>query len=389
MARRRFGSSMLVMALTAVAVGGAGKWHVRRALDRIETLDVKTAGLPDAAVGNTGPTAVENYLLIGSDSREGADPNDPDYGGIGSAGKTEGLRSDTMLVLRYDPATKSNALLSIQRDLWVTVADNGKKNRINEAFDRSDATKRSQNMIDTVSKNLGIPIHHYVEVNFAGFKRLVDAIGGVDVYFPTPARDRHTGLSIPTAGCAHLDGVAARQYVRSRYYERFENGKWSDDGSSDFGRTDRQRDFIRRAINGALAKASSDPRVVGELVKVLGGSIRKDADLDVLGLANQLRTIGSSPVAGYSLAVKPVTIGGASVLQLDEPASRPVLRYFKGEGPIPTAGADPVPDAPAPAPAPAAPAPAAPAPAKPTGATPAPAAAPAAKPSNPASNPCQ
>jgi polyisoprenyl-teichoic acid--peptidoglycan teichoic acid transferase len=375
MARRRFGSSMLVMVFTAVAVGGAGTWHVRRALDRIETLEVRTAGLPDEAVGDTGPTAVENYLLVGSDSRDGADASDADYGGIGSAGKTEGLRSDTMLVLRYDPATKSNALLSIQRDLWVTVADNGKKNRINEAFDRADATKRSQNMIDTVSKNLGIPIHHYVEVNFAGFKRLVDAIGGVDVYFPTPVRDRHTGLSIPTAGCAHLDGVAARQYVRSRYYERFENGKWSDDGSSDFGRTERQRDFIRRAINSALAKASSDPRVVGDLVKVLGGSIRKDSELDVLGLANQLRTIGSSPVAGYALVVKPVTIGGASVLQLDEPASRPVLQYFKGDGPIPTVGADPVPDAPtdltpAPAPAPGAPAaaPAAPAPAGPSNA---------------------
>jgi polyisoprenyl-teichoic acid--peptidoglycan teichoic acid transferase len=356
--RARFGSSFVLMVVVSLVIGGSGIWHVRRALDRIETVKVRTAGLPDAAADATGPTKIENYLLVGSDSREGASKDDPDYGSIGSAGKTEGLRSDTMLVLRYDPATKSSALLSIQRDLWVTVADTGKKNRVNEAFDRTDATKRSQNMIDTVTKNLGVPIHHYVEVNFAGFKKLIDAIGGVDVYFPTPVRDRHTGLIVENAGCAHLDGVSARQYVRSRYYERFENGKWSDDGSSDFGRTERQRDFIRRAMSATLARASSDPRVLGELVKVLGGSVRTDADLDVLGLANQLRTISGANVAGYALAVKPATIGGASVLTLDEAGSKAVLSYFKGTGPVP-GGADPVPEAPPPAAGPApAPAPA-------------------------------
>jgi polyisoprenyl-teichoic acid--peptidoglycan teichoic acid transferase len=345
--RSRFGSSFVLTVVVSLVIAGSGVWHVRRALDRIETVKVRTAGLPDAAAGATGPTKIENYLLVGSDSRDGANKDDADFGSIG---KTEGLRSDTMLVLRYDPATKSSALLSIQRDLWVTVADNGKKNRINEAFDRTEPTKRSQNMIDTVAKNLGVPIHHYVEVNFSGFKKLVDAIGGVNVYFPTPVRDRHTGLIIERAGCAHLDGVSARQYVRSRYYERFENGKWSDNGSSDFGRTERQRDFIRRAMSATLAKASSDPRVIGELVKVMGGSVRTDDGLDVLGLANQLRTISGADVAGYALAVKPVTIGGASVLTLDQAGSKAVLDYFKGTGPVP-GGADPAPAAPPPEPA--------------------------------------
>jgi LCP family protein required for cell wall assembly len=328
-------TAIVVWAMATIAVGVSGSWYVRRALDRIEAVDVKTANLPTESVGATGPTVIENYLLVGSDSREGADPDDADFGGIGSAGKTLGLRSDTMLIMRYDPGTKSSSLLSVPRDLWVTIADTGKKDRVNEAFDRVDATERSQNMIDTISRHLGVPIHHYVEVNFAGFKKLVDSIGGINVYVETPVRDKHTGLLIEEPGCTLLDGVQARQYVRSRFLERFVNGKWRVDGTSDFGRMERQRDFLRRAINQSLSQVSKDPAAAGSIVKALEGSIIRDSDLDILGLANQMRSIGSSEVAGYSLAVTPATISGNSVLELDDQGSRAVLGFFRGTDPPP------------------------------------------------------
>lgn len=321
----RLGTAALVWLVTSLAIAVAGTFHVQRAVGRIESLDIKASG----------PSEVENYLLVGSDSREGADPDDPDYGGIGGTGSVSGLRSDTILVLRYDPRDRSSALLSIPRDLWVTVADNGKKGRINGAFDRANPTKRSQNMIDTVTKNLGLPIHHYVEVDFAGFKKLVDALGGVEVCFETPVRDKNTGLLIEQPGCVNLDGVAARQYVRSRYLERLEGDRWVTDGTADIGRSTRQREFIALALKSALARASDDPRVIGGLVKAMSGSVKRDAELDVLGLANQMRSLGSSEMQGYQLATSSTNIGGASVLLLDKAGSSATLSYFKGTGPPP------------------------------------------------------
>ena len=90
-----------------------------------------------------------------------------------------------------------------------------------------------------MQQELGIPIHHYVEVDFSGFKSLIDAIGGVELCFLYPTRDTNTGLNITEPGCHQLDGVQALAYARSRYYEEFrEDGEWHVDGTADLGRID-------------------------------------------------------------------------------------------------------------------------------------------------------
>ena len=144
------------------------------------------------------PQAVENYLLVGSDTREGADPNSADFGAIGNEGAAPGRRSDTIMVLRFDPKTGAAAILSIPRDLWVPIAGTGESNRINSAY-----TKGNDVLIETVEQNLGIPINHFIDVDFYGFKDLVDALGGVTVYFDLPTRDKNTGLRIDAAGLRH------------------------------------------------------------------------------------------------------------------------------------------------------------------------------------------
>jgi LCP family protein required for cell wall assembly len=189
---------------------------------------------------------VENYLLVGSDTRATADPTDSDFKSIGKVG---GQRSDTIMVMRFDPVTGAAALLSLPRDLWVSIAGTGQKAKINAAYAKGPGT-----LIETVKQDFNIPIHHYVEVDFQGFKRIVDALGGITVCFDTPARDRNTGLYIDSAGCHELDGIGALQYVRSRHYETLAKGKWKETGD-DRDRIKRQQEFLKLALDKAVSKA--------------------------------------------------------------------------------------------------------------------------------------
>ena len=234
-----------MMVFLAGVVGVAGTTGVLRAADRRTDDIVRVGGLELVltSVPDDGPA--ENYLLVGSDTREGVDPNSPDFGGIGDTAEVSGRRSDTIMILRREKDGGA-ALLSLPRDLWVEIAGTGESNRINSAY--SDGP---QQLASTITQALGIPIHHYVEVDFVGFKRIIDQIGGVEICIEFATRDLHTGLDLQP-GCQKLDGVQSLAYARSRYYEEFRDGEWRIDPRSDLGRIERQQLFMRAAVNGAL-----------------------------------------------------------------------------------------------------------------------------------------
>ncbi|MGZ4707103.1 MAG: LCP family protein, partial [Acidimicrobiales bacterium] len=201
-----------------------------------------------------GANKPQNYLVVGSDTRDGLDKSDPDYKAfVDGKDGTGPKHSDTIMIMRVDPTNDTINMLSLPRDLWVPIADTGESQRINTAYSADDGPQR---LIDTIQQDFGIPINHYVEINFKGFKGVVDAIGGVPMYFDTPMRDSHTGLDIEQPGCVTLDGDQALAFARSRYLE-FKNsrGRWESDGSSDLGRITRQQFFIRKVIDKAAAKA--------------------------------------------------------------------------------------------------------------------------------------
>ncbi|HEX4980048.1 MAG TPA: LCP family protein, partial [Ilumatobacteraceae bacterium] len=238
--RRRVRSPIPLMVFLAGAVGVAGTTGVLRAADRrtddivrVEGLELVLTSVPD-----DGPA--ENYLLVGSDTREGVDPNAPDFGGIGDTSDVGGRRSDTIMILRREKDGGA-ALLSLPRDLWVEIAGTGESNRINSAY-----TEGPQRLASTITQSLGIPIHHYVEVDFVGFKRIIDEIGGVEICIEFATRDLHTGLALQP-GCQKLDGVQSLAYARSRYYEEFRDGDWRIDPRADLGRIERQQLFMRAA----------------------------------------------------------------------------------------------------------------------------------------------
>lgn len=321
----RLATLLVTIAVVAAVSAGGAIVAAHRQVARI----VRIPGLQ--AVLSAPSDNVENFLLVGSDSREGIDPNSPDYGGIGNTGDVHGHRSDTIMVLRRDKHGGPSSLLSIPRDLWVEIAGTGKKSRINSAYQAGPAT-----LIQTVQTALGIPIHHYVEIDFQGFKSLVDAIGGVQVCFDAPARDEHTGLFIAEPGCYVLNGVQGLAYARSRYYETYVNDVWVRDGTSDLGRIKRQQQFINTAVQSAIAKVTSNPLRAGDVLVASTGALRIDDQMNVLATAVSMRGSVGSGLVPYSLPVVGKTIGGNAVLLLG-PGAQAYLDYFSGASNAPPA----------------------------------------------------
>ncbi|MBK9180844.1 MAG: LCP family protein [Acidimicrobiales bacterium] len=299
----------------------------------------KFGQLPRIALGHVltpeseeDPGEPQNFLVVGSDSRV-IDPNDPTYDAFGSAEDIGGQRSDTIMVVRVDPRSQRAAILSIPRDLWVPIAGTGGKQRINTAY--SEGPDR---LIQTIQDAFDIPIHHYVEVNFAGFRGLVNAVDGVPVYFAAPARDDNTGLSVSEAGCVVLSGDQALAYARSRHYKYYEGGSWRTDGTGDLGRISRQQDFIRRALKQAVTKGVRNPVVLQRLVDVGIQNVAVDNSLsarDLLKLGQRFRSLDPNTIEMFSVPTTPAMINGAAVLLVQEAEAQPILDVFRGIEPPP------------------------------------------------------
>lgn len=296
----------------------------RKTIDTVKRVPNVAASL------SASDSGIENFLLVGSDSRAGIDPTAPDIGAIGTEADVSGHRSDTIMILRRDRSTGDAALLSIPRDLWVQVAGHDSKRRINSAFNDGPEV-----LVQTLQSQLGLPIHHYVEIDFAGFESLVDALGGVQICVDYATRDVSTGLNITEPGCHVLDGVQALAYARSRHYEEYRDDKWHEDPASDLGRTKRQQQFVNLALQKALDRIKVDPFAAGRLITAIGSSLRVDDELDPIAAATSLRSAVSAGIATYSLPVFGKTIGGNAVLLLAD-GSDAVLAYFRGDGPAPT-----------------------------------------------------
>src|SRR5918996_4962240 len=187
--------------------------------------------------------------------------------------------------------------------------------------------------IDTLNQNFGVPIHHFIEVNFESFKRVVDAIGGVSMWFPLPARDRSAGVYVDQPGCVQLDGQAALGLVRSRKMQVLTDDGWdTPPGESDLTRVQRQQAFIRRALGKALPEVRSNPLRINEFVNIAIDNVRFDDRLGVsqlIDLGNQFRDFDPEKFETYGLPTVPYPPNENRVL-LDTRAAAPMLNVFRG-----------------------------------------------------------
>ena len=319
----------LLAALLLVATTAGAGWLAWR-YSQVKRIDIDVEPPPDG-----GSAEPRNFLLVGSDSRAFVD-GAADVAAYGTEEEVGAPHADTILLVRTFPELDRVAMVSFPRDLWLPIAGTGEEDRINAAVQGG-----ADRLVATISENFDVPIHHYAQIDFRGFKGLVNAIDGVRIPFPAPVRDYDrelgrtlTGLDIPEPGCVTLDGDQALAYVRSRHYEQLVEGEWQPDPAGDLNRIQRQQDFIRRTFHQALSKGLLDPRRVDRLLSVAIDNVALDRSLglrDLVDLAGQFRSLTPDSLQTYALPTTPgTTAGGAQVLFLDVAAATPVLDVFRG-----------------------------------------------------------
>ena len=240
-----------------------------------------------------------NLLVVGSDTRQGLHE-----GGFGQA---PGQRSDVIIVVHLVPGARHAAILSIPRDLYVPVAGTGGSGKINSAFNRGPGQ-----LVQTIQQSLDIPIHHYLLVNFDGFREVVDALGGVSMYFPRPVRDSNnghneSGLNVPRPGCQHLGGEQALALARSRYFQYQDTaGRWHGDPGTDLGRIRRQQTMLRALAAKAVGRDLANPLRANALVGSVVRSLTKDDRLTIrqtVTLARQFHAFDPGRLTTITLPV--------------------------------------------------------------------------------------
>ncbi|MEU8648344.1 LCP family protein [Streptomyces sp. NPDC048737] len=333
--RRWAGAGLGTVALLVVGAGVAG-WMAYAELDGNITPD-EAAAAELARYAKERPTALvkdaRNVLLIGSDSRAGD--------GNSAYGRDSGTeRSDTTILLHLSAGRRSATAVSIPRDLMVDVPacrrpDGSRSAPMFAMFNHSFQTGGSACTIRTVEKLTGVRIDHHVVVDFHGFKKMVDALDGVEVCLKEPIRDKAAKLRLP-AGRVTLDGEQALGYVRAR--------KTLGDGS-DTDRMDRQQRFLGALVDKAQSNdVLLNPVKLYPVLDAATSSLTTDPALASLrslyDLVRGLREIPTGQVR-FLTVPRESYVYNANRDQLVEPAAEKLFERLRTDAPVSVTGKEP------------------------------------------------
>jgi len=288
-----------ILSISIVAISGITWMGLGRITAAIPKLDV-FAGLENRPKKESSAV---NYLIVGSDTREGLSREEIKRLKVGGTEVAAGKRSDTMLLVHISKKRDKAAIISIPRDSYALIPEHKSINtgnvigpaysKINSAYNWGGAPL----LIETFESMSGLRIDHYVEINFVGFVRMVDALGGVEICTKRDINDSKSHLTLP-AGRHILDGVDSLKYVRSRTF----------DGLGDIGRMKRQQEFA-----GAMLRKATSAGVLLNPIKLLDfvnsalASVTTDSNLsqgDLLTLGKQLRNLSASNVRTLTIPLK-------------------------------------------------------------------------------------
>ncbi|MFE5788523.1 LCP family protein [Rhodococcus erythropolis] len=265
---------MLVLLL---ALAGA-VYYVDSSLNRIDAL-------PDYA-GRVADTPGTNWLIVGSDSREGLTPEQEQA--LATGGDTGPKRTDTVILVHV-PKSGKTTMVSIPRDSYIPIPGYG-SDKINAAFAFGGAPL----LVQTVEEATGLRIDHYAEIGFSGFAGIVDAVGGVNVCLTQAIDDPLAGINLP-AGCQDLKGSDALGFVRTRAT-----------ALADLDRMNNQRQFMSALLSKATSPSTFlNPFRLWPLVSDTAKSLQVDEGDHIWNLASlawALRggmTTTTVPVAGF------------------------------------------------------------------------------------------
>ncbi len=325
---------LIALVVVVLVVVGAGYGYFRFEWSKVSSSPCKIC----VAAANGAPY---NVLLIGSDSRVGETAAEAQQ--FGDASNAGGQRSDTIKIIHVDPQTGTASSLSIPRDTYVTLSgmpansELATHNKINAAFGAGPDA-----LIQTIENTFGIPISHYIVINFFGLEDAVNALGGISMDFPYPVRDHdcltgvcynNSGLDIPTAGCQVLDGSQTLSLSRSRFFQYYDNGEWRSDPTSDIGRIERQNLIIEAVVD--KAKGTINPVRLNDLLTSLVHDFSKDNGLspgDLYSLAERYKAFSGSSLQAYTLPTTGAVSSVAGDVELVEPeeASQVITQFLGG-----------------------------------------------------------
>jgi LCP family protein required for cell wall assembly len=299
---RRLVAAGILLALFVGLAVATGAGYARFRFDQVRKVHLSNLRAPLAS--KSRPSV--NILIVGNNTRTGLAPQDAQL--FGSPQQVGGARSDVTMVLHLDPATGAASLLSIPRDLFVPLPAHS----MSGAVGKIDAALNDgpDNLVAAISGSLGIPIDHYVSINFDQFQNVIDAVGGISMNFPMPLKDSLSGLNVTRAGCQLLNGFQALAVVRARHLEYYTNGQWSSDPLSDLSRIRRDQTFLRVLVSTIKTKGLNNPLRAAAVLSRVVHDITIDSGLsesDMLGLGTEYRNIDPSKVPTLTL---PVTVVG-------------------------------------------------------------------------------
>ncbi|MEV0406264.1 LCP family protein [Actinoallomurus sp. NPDC050550] len=276
---------------TAVLLFSGGGWafqdYVLGSVRRVNAFE----GLKNRP--DSGPEGSMNILLAGVDRREGLTAQQISDLHLGRA---DGERSDTMMLVHVSSKHDKITVVSLPRDSLVTIPSH--KSNGSEGARGTDVGERQGKLnwaymyggptlaVQTVERVTGVHVDHYVEINFLGFIKVVDALGGVTVCTSQPINDPKSGLQLP-AGKTTVDGKTALAYSRARYTLT---------GGSDLGRINRQQQFMSAVAHKALTDPTKYPAVLSAALS----TIRADKELSkgtLTSLATQMKGMSTDSIA--------------------------------------------------------------------------------------------
>ncbi|RJR14571.1 LytR family transcriptional regulator [Candidatus Microgenomates bacterium] len=232
--------------------------------------------------------------------------------GTGGQDHEDGDLTDTIQVLSIDLEGKRNVMIALPRDIWIPSY----KDRINEAFRLGERKMPGSGLVlakATVEEVTGLPIHYGVLIDFGGFKKLIDRLGGIDVevyetftddLYPIAGKEedfcngdpeyacRYESITF-TKGTEHMDGERALKFVRSRHAEG--------DAGNDFSRGKRQQAVLMAIKNKLLQTGISDRQLLADLYTIAQQAIVTDMDLSEELLLGRAFTSFDAPLVSTAL----------------------------------------------------------------------------------------
>lgn len=304
---------LMTVALIAGVIGGALLVYAQL---KVKGTEQEVGGLTEKE-----PLEPMNVLVLGSDSRANLTPEQQES--FGDTEAVSGRRADTVFLLHLDEEREQVVLVQFPRDLRVQDPQ-GETVKINSVYEQGPEA-----MIETVSAFSGMPINHYVEIDFAGFNAITEALGGVEVYFEEDVFDQDSGLDVEQ-GCQLIEGEQALAFVRARKID------------DDFGRIRRQQLFLKLMVDKTVTPGTLlRPGRVVSLINTVASSVTHDAELtltDIKDVGLRLRSFDSGNLDMRVVPSSATVIDGVSYVVADEQKSTALFAALYQRQPLPDYG---------------------------------------------------